>query len=52
MVGDKVLVGHDNEKMLDWPLGFVVPLFPGSESEDSLLGSDQTSATCLSIRYP
>lgn len=49
-MGDELLVGYDKKKSLDWPLAVVVSLFPGSESEDSSQGIDQTSASCLSIR--
>jgi hypothetical protein len=48
-VGDELLIGYDNKKSLDWPLGLDVCLFPVSESEDSPRGIDQTSPTCLSI---
>lgn len=31
-MGDVVLVGYDNKKRLDWPLGLGVFLFSGSDS--------------------
>ncbi|XP_023214294.1 uncharacterized protein LOC111617199, partial [Centruroides sculpturatus] len=30
-VGDIVLVGHDNQKRLDWPLARVVEIYPGKD---------------------
>ncbi|XP_067121310.1 uncharacterized protein [Centruroides vittatus] len=30
-VGDIVLVGHDNQKRLDWPLAKVVEIYPGKD---------------------
>lgn len=49
-MGDELLVGYDNKESLDWPLGLVVSLFLGNESEDSPRGTDQTPAPGLSIR--
>jgi len=52
------MIGCNNKTRLDWVLGLVVSLSPGSDgcaqvvrvkSEDSPWGIDQTSAMCLFI---
>ena len=32
-IGDVVLIGCDNKKRLDWPLGRVIEIFPGRDQE-------------------
>lgn len=37
VLGEVVLVGHDNQKRLDWPLGRIVEILPGKDNEIRLV---------------
>ena len=32
-IGDMVLIGQDNRKRLEWPLGRIIDLFPGKDGK-------------------